>query len=212
MKGQINPQTIRTTEKEHKINGDAKLRGTNPKKGKAKPHQVDVLNSLGTACPRHLSPSPPWPTTPLLESSPKMKRQIKAQQANAHGPKSHREGAPLGKSGQFKHQKKWLPLTVKHWIKRMNPQWQSETARENRKRTFASIGEDSSTKSLLWKLVIKQEETSNYPAFFFFFEEIVALPQLKWEKFTEYQQTNVEKMTERGHSPFCKPVIGSGNS
>lgn len=43
----------------------------------------------------------------------------------------------------------------------------SETARENRKRTFASIGEDSSTKSLLWKLVIKQEETSNYPAFFF---------------------------------------------
>lgn len=34
---------------------------------------------------------------------------------------------------------------------------------------------------------------------FFFLGEIVALPQLKWEKFTEaYQQTNVKEMTEMG--------------
>lgn len=121
-----NLQIIRTTQKEHKINGDAIIRGREdksfpphllilPQKGKQRAARLMCWNHWALSVPgtgerrtaSHMG-HPLCPATPPLGSILKIKRQIVTQQASSQRPKSQLEGALLGKWGQSEHEKEWL--------------------------------------------------------------------------------------------------------
>lgn len=114
-------------------------------------------------------PPQPWATVPYEPASGLQPKDEMTDRDTAS--KCSQAKEPVWRGSPRKKWTIWalkgMTATVKHWIKIVNPQWQRETERERGKGMFTSTGEDSSTKSLLWK-VIKPKKCSNYPAFFFF--------------------------------------------